>query len=126
LTLADEGFIHQHAVDAYAVQHASESAKPIAMAAGLIGLYLFVEEHRSGREVQQAHMRLGNRMKEWPALAPPEERASVNVETVLGAPPGAERDRMIEEWAKAVWATWRAEHARIRGLLERSEAAGRR
>jgi Family of unknown function (DUF5946) len=122
----DEDFIHQHAVDAYVVQHAEENSKPIATAAGLIGLYLFAEKNRSGRDVQRAHTRLGNRMKAWPGLPAPRERASINVATVLSAPPGPERDRAIKEWARAVWATWRAEHARIRDLLERSEAAGRR
>ena len=118
LTAGDGRFIHQHAVDAYAAQHAPENPKPIATTAGLIGLYLFVKKGWSGRQAQRAHMELGNRMKEWPALDLPRERAAVNVETVLAAPPGQRRDRAIEDWARAVWASWKEEHGRIEALLE--------
>jgi hypothetical protein len=118
MSTADGRFIHQHAVDAYAAQHAPENPRPIATSAGLIGLYLFVTKGWSGRQVQRAHMELGNRMKEWPALAPPRELASVNVGAVLAAPPGEPRDRAIEDWARAVWASWKGEHGRIEALLE--------
>jgi hypothetical protein len=63
-------------------------------------------------------MELGNRMKEWPALPPPRERAGLNVGTVLDAPPGERRDGAIEDWARAVWASWKNEHGRIEALLE--------
>jgi hypothetical protein len=118
LTRAGGVFIHQHAVDAYAAQHAAENPKPIATAAGLIGLYLLAEKGWDGRRVQRAHMELGNRMKEWPALPPPDGRAALGVADVLAAPEGIERDRRIEEWARAVWASWSREHARVAELLE--------
>jgi hypothetical protein len=117
ITTGDERFIHQHVVDAYAAQHAAENRKPIATSAGLIGLYLFVEKGWTGRQAQRAHMELGNRMKEWPAFAPPPQPASVNVASVLGAPPGEPRDRAIAQWARAVWANWKHEHRRIESLL---------
>src|SRR5579871_2649405 len=37
LQLGDPEFIHQHVVDAYAVQHAGPQSKPIAIVFGLIG-----------------------------------------------------------------------------------------
>jgi hypothetical protein len=118
MTRLPDRFIHQHVVDAYAAQHAADNPKPIATTAGLIGLHLFVEKGRTGRQAQRAHMELGNRMKEWPALAPPREPAAVNVATVLAARAGEPRDRAIEDWARAVWESWKHEHGRIRELLE--------
>jgi hypothetical protein len=116
LATGDARFIHQHAVDAYAVQHAAGNPK-LATAAGLIGLYLFAEKGWTGRQAQRAHMELGNRMKEWPSFVPPPP-AAVTVATVLAAAPGDPRDRAIEEWARAVWASWTREHARVGALLE--------
>jgi hypothetical protein len=37
---------------------------------------------------------------------------------VPAAPPGERRDRAIEEWARAVWESWKHEHGRIDALLE--------
>ena len=118
MTRLPERFLHQHAVDAYAAQHAAENPRPVAATAGLIGLYLFVEKGWTGRQVQRAHMQLGNRMKEWPPFPPPGERAPVNAATVLAAPAGPERDAAIERWAKAVWTSWSRAHAEIGALLE--------
>jgi hypothetical protein len=39
----DAAFIHQHVVDAYPVQTATDRERPIRLAKGLIGLYLHVE-----------------------------------------------------------------------------------
>ena len=38
LELRDSAFIHQHIVDAFAVQHADANTRPIAIVFGLIGL----------------------------------------------------------------------------------------
>ncbi len=45
-TLSHQGkdFIHQHAVDAFTVQHATENTKPIALYFALAGLYLYLEK----------------------------------------------------------------------------------
>jgi hypothetical protein len=118
LAHGDSRFIHQHVVDAYAVQHAAENRKPLATAAGLIGLYLFAEKGWTGRQVQRAHMQLGNRMKEWPAFPPPPDPAPVHVAAVLAAPEGTARDLAIEEWARAVWTSWAPVHGEVRALLE--------
>lgn len=85
-------FIHQHVVDAYAAQHLALESKPIYAAAALIGLYLFCERGYTGRQVQQAHMALGNRMKAWLRFQLPPQHAALTVADVLQAPPGAERE----------------------------------
>ena len=62
----DSEFIHQHAVDAYAAQHAGGTTRTITVAVGLIGLYLALEKGCTGKQVQRAHMRIAKICKEWP------------------------------------------------------------
>src|SRR5262249_16749859 len=52
LALRDPSFIHQHLVDAFTAQYASEQTKPIALTFSLVGLYLLVERQFTGRQVQ--------------------------------------------------------------------------
>lgn len=111
LELRDPEFVHQHIVDAYAVQRAGPASKPIAIVFGLIGLYLYLEKGFTGRQVQQAHMRLARKSKQWVAPFIPEARgANLCVADVLAAEPGAERVAAIRRWCLAVWQDW--EHAR--------------
>lgn len=119
LAHGDPSFIHQHIVDAYAAQHATEASKPIGVVFGLVGLYLHVEKHYTGRQVQKAHMQMAKRRKDWPRLQPPQAQASLRVADVVKAPPGAERDAVIYAWAAAVWESWRERRREIVGLVER-------
>ncbi|MEN6341950.1 MAG: DUF5946 family protein [Methanospirillum sp.] len=102
----DPAFMHQHAVDAYAAQHAGGPTRNIAVAFGLIGLYLALERRYTGRQVQLAHMRIAKARKEWPRLEQPAETVGFTALDVLRARTDAERDRMIERWMAAVWETW--------------------
>ena len=115
LTHGGKEFIHQHVVDSYAAQHIGP--KPISLAGALIGLYLFVERCFTGREVQQAHMALGNRMKLWPLFPAPAAYAALTVVDPLAVPEGAERDEMIRNWAKSVWKMWKERHGEVERLL---------
>jgi hypothetical protein len=118
-TLSHAGleFIHQHVVDAYAAQHVREDTKPIAVAAPLIGLYLFAERQCTGRKVQQVHMQLGNMMKQWPRFPAPRQRAPLTVADVVRAPEGVERDEMIRKWTRSVWQMWKERHAEVEALV---------
>jgi hypothetical protein len=111
-------FIHQHAVDAYAAQHIGKDTKPIALAAALIGLFLFAERGYTGRKVQLEHMKLGNRMKTWPLLEAPRKYATLSAMDPLSVPPGPERDDNIRQWARAVWNMWREHHAQVERLYQ--------
>lgn len=122
LAHGDQSFIHQHVVDAYAAQCASESTKPIAVAFALIGLYLAVEQSRSGKDVQRIHMKLAKRRREWPRFALPHERGSITVSDVLAAPAGERRDDMIRQWCASVWAAWAESHAQVKALLRQTLA----
>ena len=102
-TMGRPGFILQHVVDAFAVQTASDASKPISIVFGLVGLYLRVERQFSGRQVQEVHMKLGRKKREWPHVYLPEARGSMTVSHVLAAPAGAERDIAIDDWCRSVW-----------------------
>jgi hypothetical protein len=110
-------FIHQHAVDAYAAQHVGKDTKPVKIAGSLIGLYLFAERGYTGRQVQLAHMALGNKMKSWPQFEAPEKQARLTVSDPLNVPPGPERDEIIRQWARDVWEMWRESHAQVERVL---------
>jgi len=117
LTHRDPAFIHQHVVDVFAAQHATGDSKPIGVAFALIGLYLHVERGRSGREVQQAHMRLGRQRRQWPTFDLPPTRGEITIADVLSVAPGGERDRAIDHWCASVWQAWSGSHERVVTLL---------
>jgi hypothetical protein len=112
-------FIHQHVVDAWAAQHAARSDKPIRLAFALIGLYLHLERGLTGREVQQAHMRLAHRRQPWPTFPLPSGRGSMAATEVMAAPPGEERDRAIDAWCASVWAAYQGSRQAVVDLLDR-------
>jgi hypothetical protein len=84
-TIGRPGFILQHVVDEFAVQTANQYSKPIGVVLGLVGLYLHVEKQFSGRQVQEVHMKLGSRKREWPSIYFPEDRGTMTVVDVLVA-----------------------------------------
>jgi len=123
LTHGGAAFIHQHAVDAYAAQSATERSKPIGVTFALVGLCLHVEKGFSGRQVQRAHMKMGRRKRAWPALALPRERGAVTARSVLEAPEGPERDQAIDDWCASVWAAFIPNRPTVVALLNEYEIA---
>lgn len=117
LTHTEPGFIHQLIVDAYGAQRATAKTKPIRLAFALIGLYLHIEQGYTGRQVQQAHVRLARGRRTWPAFKLPEHRGDVTVSDALAAPPGVERDAAIEKWCRSVWNAYRESHGQVAALL---------
>jgi hypothetical protein len=115
-------FRHQHAVDAYAAQHPGPPARPITLWFALVGLHLAVDRGRTGRQVQQAHVRLGRRHRDWPVLPAPFRRATLTVGDVLHRAPGDERDAAILDWAADVWAGWEAQHPVVAELTATIDA----
>ena len=118
LELRDSAFIHQHVVDAYAVQHADALTKPIAIVFGLMGLYLYLEKDFTGRRVQRAHMQLARRRKGWIAPPIPQQYATIGVADVLAAAPGPERHAVIRRWCEAVWQDWQESRTTIVALAQ--------
>ena len=119
LTRGDREFIHQHVVDAWAAQHAREDSKPIGVFFALAGLYLHVEQGFTGREVQQAHMKLAERPETWPVFSLPASRGSITSRDVAAAPEGDARDARIHAWAESVWKAYAGSRDRVVEVLRR-------
>jgi hypothetical protein len=119
LELRDSAFIHQHIVDAFAVQHADADTRPIAIVFGLIGLYLYLEKNFTGRQVQRAHMQLARYRRQWIAPPIPQQRATIGVADVLAAEPGPARHAMIRRWCEAVWQDWQYSRPQITSLAQK-------
>ncbi len=115
----DTAFIHQHLVDAYAVQHVGEQVRPMTVAFGLIGLYLACEKGCSGKQVQHMHLLLSRRAKTWPVFTRPAHMEALTVQDVLQAQPGEDRDAMLRRWSQSVWDAWGQEHERVKALIAR-------
>lgn len=111
-------FIHQHAVDAFAAQTADANTKPIKLTFGLIGLYLFLEKGYTGKQVQNAHVKLSQNKKAWLSLALPAHRGAITVSNVLQAEAGEPRDLMIRKWCESVWAAYENWHQAIAHLAQ--------
>jgi hypothetical protein len=120
-TRGDPEFIHQHVVDAFAVQFSDEHTKPIKLTIGLDGLYLKIEKQFSGKQVQRAHMDLARNKQVWPAFEIPEDRGLMTPADVIAKPAGPERDKAIDAWCESVWKPWQANRRTIAALLERHE-----
>jgi len=103
LVRGDAAFVHQHVVDAFAAQQADGHTKPIGLTFALVGLYLAVERQWSGRQVQRAHMRLGQQRRPWPTFVLPAQRGPLTAIEVMAEPPGRERDAAIRAWCESVW-----------------------
>jgi hypothetical protein len=122
LAHGDPAFIHQHVVDAFAVQEGDAATKSIAIVFGLVGLYLHIEKGFTGRQVQIAHMRLAARYKQWPAwpaVELPEKRGEITIADVLAASAGPERDAMIDRWCASMWEACKGCRPLIADLLQR-------
>ncbi len=117
LAHADPQFIHQHIVDAFQAQTADEHTKPIALTFSLVGLYLHVERNFTGRQVQRAHMELGQRKQTWPMFPLPADRGAITVAEVVLAPAGPRRDAAIHAWCGSVWTAFNASRPALLELL---------
>ena len=121
LSHGDFSFIHQHVVDAFAAQTVGPNDKPIKLTFALVGLYLHVEKQFTGRQVQQAHMKLGRRKQAWPVFELPEDRGEITVDDVLSCEPGPDRDQSINDWCVCVWNAFRNQKAVVVELLRENE-----
>ena len=121
LMRGDSTFIHQHVVDAFAVQYSDEQTKPIKLTFGLVGLYLKIDKQFSGRRVQRAHMQMARKKHVWPEFEIPTDRGSMSPSDVIAAHSGHDRDKAIDEWCVAVWTPWQSNRRTIANLLEQHE-----
>lgn len=114
-------FIHQHVVDAYYAQTATADTKSITLLYALIGLYLFVEQGYTGRQVQIAHLQLSKRKIPGPVILLPENRGALTVVEIMEHPEGWLRDAAITRWCQNVWDAYALSHQLIRDYLKTSD-----
>jgi hypothetical protein len=95
-----------------------KNSKPIYLAFGLIGLYLYLEKGYTGRQVQKAHMVLASKRKDWPRFSLPKNKGEITIKDVLEAPAGVERDLMIRKWCQSTWEAYKGVHKDIAELVE--------
>ena len=119
LAHGDPAFIHQHVVDAYGAQHVRPSASTIGAAFTLAGLYLAVERHFTGRQVQRMYMLMARASKQWPRFDPPDDAGPITAGDVLAVEAGPLRDQAILRWCASVWTAWSAEHDHVRAMVDR-------
>lgn len=120
-TLSHPGqdFIHQHIVDAYTIQTASENTKPIAIVYALAGLYLHVVKNYTGKQVQSAHIIMSKKSKEFPTISLPDDKGSIHIKEVLSFTDPIKRDLHIHKWCVSIWEACSAQHALIIEITER-------
>ena len=112
-------FIHQHAVDAFAVQHLGEDTKIIKATYGLLGLCLYLEHGFSGKEVQHVHVKLSSDKSDWPNIQYPIQQIAYSIQTILNAPEGKHRDQEIRNWCELIWKAHQANQQPVRDWLKR-------
>lgn len=118
-SLGDPEFIHQYAVDAFALESADEETKNIKVAFALIGLYLHIEKNFTGKEVQNAHVKLGKKRKNWPKFSLPVKRGDFSVKNVMACPEGFKRNMAIEDWCLSVWLAYSHCQEDVRKLVRK-------
>ena len=106
--LQHPGFHQQLAVDAYGAQHSGGVTRNITTAYALIGLYLSLEHHLTGRQVQHIHTIIPK--QGWDKLLAPVPAGVVTVQEVLKAASEEELYAGIRKWAKSVWDSWAGHH----------------
>ncbi len=117
----DPNFLHQHVVDGIAAQMADAHIKPIKLTFALAGLYLWIERHYTGREVQRVHMRMSQKTRDWPTFALPDGRGSMTAAGVMLAPEGPERDVAIEQWCASLWSAYGVHREAVIALLHKHQ-----
>jgi hypothetical protein len=114
----DPEFIHQYVVDAFALETADDETKNIRVAFALIGLYLHVERNFTGKEVQNAHIKLGKQRKTWPRFVLPLNRGDISIKNVMECPEGLKRDMAIEKWCLSLWNAYLSCHEAVKELVQ--------
>ncbi len=104
-TLSHKGpnFIHQHVVDAFAIQNANENTKPITIIYALVGIYLHVEKNYTGKEVQMAHVKMTKKSKVFPHINLPSNRGAIKINDILAITAPTQRDAKIHQWCVCIW-----------------------
>lgn len=114
LSQTDPFFIHQLAVDAFAAQTADERTKNITLVFAVVGLYLFVEKDFTGKQVQDAHVKLSRFKDQLPEIILPVERGSITIDDVLKA---ENKTNKIKAWSRSVWGSFKSNQSVVEAFF---------
>lgn len=108
--------VHQLVVDAYVTQHPGGTGRTQvqAVALCLMTLQLVLEDGVDPVRGSELHAVMADHPAGFRYLEPPAVPAALTVADVL-AGPGHDHDDLVRAWSAAVWASWSAHHATVRG-----------
>lgn len=104
-------FIHWHAVDTFTAQNAHENTKPITIT--FAGLYLMLEKNFTGKEVQNAHIKMAKPRKTWLEFNLPKHKGDITIEDVIITPPSSMLDDAIFKWCASIWDDYTESHGKV-------------
>lgn len=112
---------HRLTVDTYAVQHPGRPSRQAIQSVNghLVSLYLVLEKQYSGRQATKALAGILEHAGHFTWLEPPEPNGRITVLDVVKAKNLDEHNRIVEQWARDVWAAWAPHHKTIRQYVER-------
>lgn len=107
---------HRLTVDTYAVQHPGEPCRQAIQSVGghLVGLYSVLERGASAKKATRALARVVDRSAKLTWLDPPASFGPMTVLDVRSAKDLPEHERLVREWAEAVWDAWSEHHDTVR------------
>jgi uncharacterized protein DUF5946 len=111
--------IHRLTVDAYSVQHPGAAGRRSSQSVWvhLAGMYLVLEAGLAGREATRTLQTVLKTKKEFEWLVPPQQNGSMTVLDVRKAGDLKNHIRVVESWARSIWASWRPYHPLVRDLF---------
>ncbi len=118
LSMQDAYFTHQHVVDAFAAQTATEDTKPITITFALVGLHLFIEKDYTGKEVQKFHTWMSNNKMDWPVFILPHNKGEITIDHVLEATTIETRKDRIKQWCTSIWSAFNKNHTAIQQVAD--------
>lgn len=111
---------HRLTVDTYAVQHPGKPSRQAIQSVNghLVSLYLVLEKQYSGQRATKALAEILQHAGHFTWLEPPDPNGRLTVLDVVKANNFDEHSRLVEQWARDVWAAWTPHHKTIRQYVE--------
>jgi hypothetical protein len=108
--------VHRLTVDTYSAQHPGDPSRRSthAMAAHLIGLYLWLERGVEAGRIAREAGRVSARPSEFEWLEPPSGGSGLTIIDVKEAETLRDHTSRVERWAQSVWEAWSDHHDTVR------------
>lgn len=111
--------VHQHTVDAYAVQHPGRPSKQAnqSVAVHLMSLCLVLEHGLELERAPRAIQAIVGTKKDFGWLTPPDEPFSITVADLKDARDLVAHHAAVRAWARSAWQAWSSHHTVIRAWI---------